>query len=303
MTIKNIALIGANGTLGPSVLSALLAANTFKITILTRQSSQSTYPSSITVLSIPDDLPASSLIQALTGQDALITTFAGTNADLQIRLADAAATAGVKRFIPADFGSCDSSSARALELIPMYAGKKRVREHLQGLAERGELSWTSVVCGHFFDYGLKGELLSVDLGRRKMKVFDGGDGRWSASTLSRVGEAVVRVLQREEETRNKMLYVQSFCVSQNEVLRSLERATGETWKVEQVDSKTFIAEMKGVLDGEPSEEEKSRASEALVSVAGIIDGDWEGKKGFANGLLGLEGENLDQVVKRVVAEL
>jgi putative NADH-flavin reductase len=303
MTIKNIALIGANGTLGPSVLSALLAANTFKITILTRQSSQSTYPSSITVLSIPDDLPASSLIQALTGQDALITTFAGTNADLQIRLADAAATAGVKRFIPADFGSCDSSSARALELIPMYAGKKRVREHLQGLAERGELSWTSVVCGHFFDYGLKGELLSVDLGRRKMKVFDGGDGRWSASTLSRVGEAVVRVLQREEETRNKMLYVQSFCVSQNEVLRSLERATGETWKVEQVDSKTFIAEMKGVLDGEPSEEEKSRASEALVSVAGIIDADWEGKQGFANRLLGLEEENLDQVVERVVAEL
>ena len=303
MTIKNIALIGANGTLGPSVLSALLASKDFKITILTRQSSQSTYPSSINVLRIPDDLPTDSLTQALTGQDALITTFAGTNADLQIRLADAAATAGVKRFIPADFGSCDSSSARALELIPMYAGKKRVREHLQGLAERGELSWTSVVCGHFFDYGLKGELLSVDLRKRKMKVFDGGEGRWSASTLSRVGEAVVRGLQREEETRNKMLYVQSFCVSQNEVLRSLERATGEKWEVEQVDSGKFIKEMKGVLDGDPSEEEKSKASEALVSVAGIIDADWEGKKGFANGLLGLEEEDLDQVVNRVVAEL
>jgi putative NADH-flavin reductase len=303
MPLKNIALIGANGTLGPSVLSVLLAANTFKITILTRQSSQSTYPSSINEIRIPDDLPTDSLIRALTGQDALITTFAGTNADLQIRLADAAATAGVQRFIPADFGSCDSSSAGALELIPMYKGKKRVREHLQGMAGEGKLTWTSIVCGHFFDYGLKGELLSVDLRRRKMKVFDGGDGRWSASTLGRVGEAVVRILQREEETRNRMLYVQSFCVSQNEVLRSLEGATGEKWEVEQVESGRFITEMKSVLDGDPSEEEKSKASEALVSVAGIIDANWEGKKGFANGLLGLEEENLDQVVERVLAEL
>ena len=186
----------------------------------------------------------------------------------------------------------------------MYLGKRRVREHLQELAERGKLSWTSIVCGHFFDYGLKGDLLSIDLRKGKAKVFDGGEKRWSASTLSRVGEAVVRVLQREEETRNRMLYVQSFCVNQNEVLRSLERATGgEKWEVEQVSSEKFIAETKGVLDGNPSEEEASRASEALVSVAGIIDGDWEGKQGFANGLLGLEEEDLDKVVKRVVAEL
>jgi putative NADH-flavin reductase len=297
MTIKNVALIGANGTLGPSILQALISAK-FHITVLSRKSSKSTYPSSIHEIRISDSLPIEELITALHCQDAIVATFAGTNDDLQIRLADAAATAGVKRFIPADFGSCDSSSPRALELMPLYVVKTKVREHLQKLASDGKLTWTSLVCGHFFDFGLETGLLSFDVKGRRAKIFDDGETRWSATTLATIGTAVVRVLQKEEETRNRMLYIQSFCVTQNEVLWSLMKVTGKDWQIEQVNSDDFIKEMKKETDRNPKNAE---ARTALVSVVGILESNWEREKDFANSSLGLEDEDLDQVVKEVVS--
>jgi hypothetical protein len=208
----------------------------------------------------------------------------------------------VRGFIPADFGSCDSSSPRALELVPLYRAKKAVRECLVELAGKGSsdgsgFSWTSLVCGHFFDFGLKSGLLQFDLAARPARIFDGGDVRWSATTLDTIGTAVVRVLQRGEATRNGMLSIQSFCVSQNQVLAVLERVVaGGTWEVEHVDSDEFIRSFKGKLDeGDPE------AQKELVSVLGMVDADWERKEGFANELLGLQDEDLERVVRKVVA--
>src|SRR2546423_3730857 len=172
MAIKKVTLVGANGKLGPAILHALLSAGTFTVTVLSRTSSKSTYPPSVHVARVSDDLPDDELVQVLRGQDAIVVVFAGSNSDLQIRLADAAARAGVQRFIPADFGSCDSSSARALELVPLYQAKQKVRQHLEQLASGGSqsssrLSWTSLVCSHFFDYGLKSGLLQFDIESRK----------------------------------------------------------------------------------------------------------------------------------------
>jgi nucleoside-diphosphate-sugar epimerase len=298
MTIRKVALIGANGKLGPAILRALLSTNTYAVTVLSRSSSSSTYPNSVHVTHVPDDPSVEELVHALQGQDAIVVTFAGSNIDLQIRLADAAAQANVKRFIPADFGSCDSTSPRALELIPLYRAKLEVQQHLRQLASSTSLSWTSLVCGHFFDYGLKSGLLQFDVNARKAQIFDGGDIKWSATTIDTIATAVVRVLQKEDETRNRMLYIQSFCITQNEVLRSLEQVTGQHWQVEHVDSEEYIKEIKTETDRNPGDAE---ATENLVSVVGIVDANWEDKDDFANSLLGLKDENLDQVVKKVMA--
>jgi len=296
--INKVALIGANGNLGPHILSALLAAK-FTVTVLSRKSSTSKYPDSVTVRHISDDATELELERVLAGQDALISSFMGSNSALQIKLANAAANAGVRRFMPADFGSCDSSSPRALELMPLYVHKQKVREHLQGLAKRiASFSWTSLVCGHFFDYGLKSGLLHFDLKARKARVFDGGDVRWSATVLPTIGTAVVKILQMEEQTRNRMLYMQSFCVTQNEVLKSLEQVTGKSWEVEHVNSDEYIKEVKAQLDADSSNHE---ASENMVGVVGIVDANWEGKDDFAIKLLGLENEDMHEAVKKAVS--
>jgi putative NADH-flavin reductase len=300
MAIKKVTLVGANGKLGPAILHALLCVGTFTVTVLSRTSSKSTYPPSVHIARVSDDLPDDELVQVLRGQDAVVVVFAGSNSDLQIRLADVAARAGVQRFIPADFGSCDSSSARALELVPLYRAKQKVRQHLEQLASgssqsSSRLSWTSLVCGHFFDYGLKSGLLLFDIEARKARILDGGEIKWSATTIETIATAVVRVLQKEDETKNRMLYIQSFCVTQNEVLRSLGRVMGQSWQVENVDSEEYIREARVRLD-----QRDPKAQENLVSALGIVDANWEGKDDFANSLLGLKTEDLDQVVRKVI---
>ena len=299
MTIKNVAIIGANGTLGPAVLAALNNVPHFTVTIISRKASKSKYAANQIVKYVSEDPAPNELVDVLQGQDALVATFMGTNDVYQIKLADACVTAGVERFIPADFGSCDSSSKLALDLMPLYQAKTRVREHLQTLAREGKLSWTAIVCGHFFDYGLKTGLLSVELKERKMTVFGDGEYRWSSSTLERVGVSVVRCLERGEETRDRMVYVQSFRLSQNELKKALEKATGGKFEEKKVDVEPFIEEMKGRTDKDSGDDV---ARESLVSVVGIIDGDWTKKDAFANKTLDLEDEDLDVVVKKVLGE-
>ncbi|KAF2759092.1 NmrA-like family protein [Pseudovirgaria hyperparasitica] len=295
MSRRNIAIIGANGHLGPSILNALLAEPNFKTTVISRKSSKSTYPNGANVLSVSDDLPMGELIDALHGHDALLCTFGGTLVEMQIKLADACIAAGVRTFIPADFGSCDSSSPRALELVPLYVGKTKVRDYLR--SQEDKLSWTSLVCGHFFDYGLKSGLLHVDLSKREAMIFDGGDIRGSASTLARVAEATVQVLHQEAATKNRMLYVQSFCVSQNEVLKATEKVVDAKFDVKNIDSDTYIKHLQHILEENPNDGE---AIENMVGVVGIIDANWEEKQDFAMDLLGLKDENLEDVVKRTL---
>lgn len=286
--LEKIILVGANGKLGPAIINALLSAKTFTVTILSRASSKSKYPADIKITRTSDDPDVEELVPLLQGQDAVIVIFGGTIGDLQIRLADAAVQAGVKRFIPADFGSCDSSSEKALSLMPLYRTKQKVRKHLQKLESK--LGWTSLVCGHFFDYGLRSGLLQIDLNSRRAIIFDGGDIKWSTTTIDTIATAVVRILQIEE-TKNRMLYVQSFCITQNE----LSQALGGEWQAKHIDSEEYIKEQKVEADKGNAE-----PIENLVSVVEIVDANWEGKNDFANTLLGLEEEHLDEVVGRVV---
>lgn len=301
MALTNIVLVGANGRLGPAVLDTLLAASTFRVTVLSRASSPSNlaYPSAVRVALVSDDPSIDELAIVLQAQDAhaVIVTVPSSMVELQLRLADAAVRAGVKRFIPADFGSCDSSSPRALSLMPLYKKKQQVRQYLQQLAAAGGITWTSLVCGHFFDFGLASGLLGFQIAEKSAKIFDGGDIRWSATTLATIGAAVVQVLRKDESTQNRMLYIQSFSLTQNELLRSLEKAAGTGWRVEHVNSAEYITKVKAEVDRHPHD---VQAAEDLVGVVGMLDADWEAKDDFANGLLEMRAEDLDQVVRRVV---
>lgn len=151
------------------------------------------------------------------------------------------------------------------------------------------------MCGHLFDYGLGCGLLQVDLSKRTVTVFDGGEVKFSATNLDTVGLAVVRVLQKEESTRDRQLYVQGLRVTQNEVLASLEAATGEKWRVTQAKSKEGIeGQKKKAYEGDKD------AIEEIVSIHGIVASDWVGRQGFANEMLGLGADDLDGTVERVL---
>lgn len=248
MAIKKVTLLGADGKLGPAILQALLS-NGFKMTVLKRSSSKSpdAYPPNVEVAKVSDDFPIDAVANTLKGQDALIATIKGKQVELQDNLAQACVKAGVQRFIPADFGSVDSSSQKAQELVPLFKRKTELRERLTTLSEKNNsFSWTALVCGHFFDWST--EFLHIWIKERRADILDDGEVRWSASTLSRIGEATARILLNPEATRNKMVYVQSFCVSQNQVIKAFENATGSSWQITRFNSDQYEAEEKKKAD-------------------------------------------------------
>ncbi|KAF3005219.1 hypothetical protein E8E14_000936 [Neopestalotiopsis sp. 37M] len=302
MAIKKVALVGANGNLGGPILKALVDSGLFEVTVLQRASSKSSPTSdpSVRIVTIDDGMTTGSLQAALEGQDACIASFPLRDTEQHLRLVDAAAAAGVKRFVPADYGSCDSSSKQAQELVPLFLNKVRVRERCQEYAgkEGSDFTWTSLVAGHFFDWGLRENFLHFNLQTKTADILDDGTYRSSTSTLARIAEAVVKVLKDEDVGRNKMLFMQSFCVSQLDVLASLEKATGEKWKVNWLKSDDFIKGNKAKADAGDKD-----AIEHLVFALGALDGDWEKKDGFAMDVLGLQNQDLDEIVKGVVDEV
>lgn len=299
-----IGLIGANSRIGPAILKALIDhPATTSIVVFVRPSSQPVplHPR-ILLVTIPSDPPTlTDLTDAFSQHDieALVCALNPSERELQMRLADACVAAGVSRFIPADYGSMRSDDPYVLRLLPNFRNKQLVREHCQSLADsHRSFSWTSLVSGHFFDYGLRTELLGIDAEKNTALLFDGGKDRWSTSTVAQIGRAVAAILlEKEEETTNKMLLIQSFCVTQLEVIHAVERAIGQTVHGQYVDSEPYIAEKaKGADKGD------AEAVEELVAVLGIKRSNWTGNALFANRMLGLKEESLEDVVRRVVRE-
>jgi saccharopine dehydrogenase-like NADP-dependent oxidoreductase len=155
--IKNVIIIGAGGRLGPSILSAFDADAHFTVSILARHSSKSTFPSHLKVHRIGDDYPEVELLEAFQGQDAVISTIATSGAVQQKAIIDAAIKAGVKRFVPSEFGS-DTRNEKAMAILPQYfKGKLETVKYLKGKEKEG-LTWTAFVTGPFFELSV--ELIS-----------------------------------------------------------------------------------------------------------------------------------------------
>ena len=89
-------------------------------------------------------------MSAFKGQDAVVSTIAGPGIQTQTSIIDAAIKAGVKRFIPAEFGS-NTANQKAVELVPVFKGKEKITNYLKSKESEG-ISWTSLANGPFFDW-------------------------------------------------------------------------------------------------------------------------------------------------------
>jgi uncharacterized protein YbjT (DUF2867 family) len=148
--IKKVIIIGAGGRLGPSIVSAFDVDPYFTVSILARHSSTSTFPAHLKVQRIGDDYPEAELLEAFKGQDAVISTMAAVGVVQQKVIIDAAIKAGVKRFVPSEFG-IDTRNEKAMAILPQYFKPKLdTVEYLKGREKEG-LTWTAFMTGPFFE--------------------------------------------------------------------------------------------------------------------------------------------------------
>lgn len=196
------------------MLKELLAAG-FDVTVLTRQGSDKPIDTRARVVQV-DYESLDSLKAALSGQDAVVSTLnvGAVPKSTHLRLIDAAVATGVKRFIPSEYG-CDTTNPLVAKL-PVFGDKISVQEHLKNVAQKSDLSYSLLVTGPFLDWGLQtGFVLNL---AGPATLFDGGDRRFSSTTLSGIGKGVVGIINNLDTTKNSTVYIEEARVTQNELL-------------------------------------------------------------------------------------
>ncbi|KAL4732169.1 hypothetical protein ACLX1H_001177 [Fusarium chlamydosporum] len=226
---KNIAIIGASGSTGKIILNGFTSSPKYNVTVVSRKESKATYPKDVTIRTT--DFSEDDLTNALTGQDVVISTLGVEGFDQQQKIVDAAVRARVKRFLPSEFSSSIEDPA-VLELMPLFQVKKNLIEYLKS-KEKDGLTWTGLATGLLFDWGLSNGFLGYDIQSRKAKIWDDGNKKFTLTNEDQLARAVVSVMEHPEETRNRYLHVYSVVTTQNEILHSLEEATGEDWAVDK----------------------------------------------------------------------
>ncbi|OCK82932.1 isoflavone reductase [Lepidopterella palustris CBS 459.81] len=292
--IKNVLLIGASGNLGPSILSEFLSSP-FTITVLSRQESKSTFPPGVKVIKA-DYSSASTLTPAFKGQDAVISIVGGTALGDQEKFIDAAIAAGVKRFLPSEFGS-NTPDDRVRSIVPVFAAKKSAVDYLKG--KEKEISWTSLITGPFFDWGIKVGFLGFNLSSKTSTLIDNGNAPFSGTNLSQIGRALIAILSPAHfsSTSNQYVYVSSFTVTQRDILSVIEKVDGEKWTVKNVESKQLIEDGNRRL----KEGDFTAITDLIRAAAFGEQGLGDNRpSGLWNEKLGLEREELEETVRSVL---
>ena len=289
----------------------LLRTGKHTLTAITRSDSTSRPPQGVHVARVNYDDP-STLVTALEGQDALIITM-GTMAppDTQSKLIRAAAEAGVTWVLPNEWGP-DTAHPGLQKDVPHFGKLVAVQEELQKLD--GKVSALYVNCGFWYEWSLAiSASFGIDLINREATLFDDGEVKMSVSTWSQVGRAVAALLSLPvhaeggdkeaclDHYRNKNVYINSFTVSQKDMLKSVYRVTkskDSDWKFSKEPSKErydgAIAKMKSG--------DRNGFVVAMYTRVFFPDdsGDFEKTKGTANKLLGLPKEDIDEATKVAV---
>ncbi|KAK7915161.1 hypothetical protein PG985_012864 [Apiospora marii] len=245
-TIQNVAIAGAGGNLGKIVTPTFVSSGKFNVRVLTRQgSSTAGLPEGVEIVEVDYSSPES-LQAALAGQDAVISLITTPAAMTQLALIDAAIAAGVRRFVPSEFGSnLANPKTRA---NPVFKHKVVTEDYLIEKAQSTGLTYTFFYNNAFLDWALRANFI-VDFTKPNPQVLDGGDTPFSATTMQSVADGLVG-------TKNRAVYVHDLVTSQSRLLELARQARPDrTWEPESVvlDDLVAVAEQrmaKGIFDFE-----------------------------------------------------
>ncbi|KAF4770194.1 hypothetical protein HAV15_011798 [Penicillium sp. str.  len=236
--ITRVAIVGATGRIGGAFAQSLLQTGQHTVTALTREGSDGQVPEGVQVVRVNYD-DEDSLVKALTGQQFLVITL-GVRApeDLHARITAAAAKAGIAYIMPNAYGFPISPEV-------------------------------TLPCGFWYEWSLAcGEQwFGFTIKDRKVTFFDDGTRTISVSTWDQCGRALAALLSLPgsgstpalADFKNKDVLINSFRVSQRDMLDSLHRVLGTTdsdWEISHESVAKRLADgaeelAKGVFTGFP----------------------------------------------------
>ena len=248
-----------------------------------------------------------SLISALQGQHFLVITLsAQAPPDIHSQIVQAAVKAGVPYIMPNGYGSDILDKSLSEENLVSVHVIERCKE-IESLGA----SYITMVCGFWYEWSLAlGELaFGFDIKKRKVTFFDDGKTLTNISTWKQCGRALAALLSLPisgaspavSQWKNKPLYIDSFRISQQDMLNSLHRVIGTTDKDWDI---TYESSAQRYKDGlaEMQKGDRMGFAKALYSRTMYPNGggDYQSSRGLANELLGLPKDDLDEATKRAV---
>jgi len=229
----------ATGNVGRLILQALQNAQpSFEsITVLTRSAnaSSSTIPTPAPniLTRVVDYSSQGSLLDAFQGVDAVVSAIATQSVGLQIGIIDAAVEAGVKFFIPSEFGLANTHLKLRRD-FPIFEDKIAIQDHLERLSQSHGISYALVFVGLFLDWGMDGFV--IDVRNKKVGFWDDGERPVSMTTMASIGKAVMGVLEGKVKGK-KEVRVKDINISQKRLYELAAEVVGrDGWEVKTIDT-------------------------------------------------------------------
>ncbi|KAF9871855.1 oxidoreductase [Colletotrichum karsti] len=242
--LTKVAVIGGTGDLGHIIVERLIAAGIFDISVVTRASRDTRAKAlPLGAKAVEAEYESlDSLTEAFRGFDAVVCTLPGHLEALLLRVLDAVIAAGVKRFIPSEFGS--DHRQPAAHSSPLSASKIKVDEALQAAAAAGQIEYTSILGGPWIEWIMTFEE-GMSIPKRKFYRHDGGTIPFGLTTRSAFGDAVAGVLRHPEETKNQTFTIEVISLTQNRILELVKEALPEV-ELEIIEVNTMERYERGV---------------------------------------------------------
>ncbi|CAE6366785.1 unnamed protein product [Rhizoctonia solani] len=231
MSTKTVALAGANGYVGKAFAKEFLVQG-LDLRILTRGESINSAPlqefkskgASLHAISYDDE---ASILKALQGVDVVVSTVAGSAiVSAQVPLIKAAKAAGVKLFLPSEYGSTFEGPANP---SPVIQSKKKVIK----AAQDAGLPYAALHTGAFPEYCLIPPF-GYNFAEKKVTVWGDGNAKSSWTTVHSAADWLANVLKSVpiSQLENKRLLIQGNVATTNEVIKLWEQKHGAKLEVD-----------------------------------------------------------------------
>ncbi|KAK1699960.1 hypothetical protein BDP55DRAFT_541561 [Colletotrichum godetiae] len=252
-SFKNVALLG-KGLLGTAVTTELANAG-FNVTVFGRaESASEDLPAGVHYKAI-DYSSIDTIATAIKGQDVIVSTLSKGGLLIQKTIIDAAIKAGVKRYIPSDWGSFTTDPKAAAELAVMMKPMTDTQNYLKEKAS--EIEYTIFSVGGFTDLVVKFPI-AFDYANKTAVVTNGGHARFASTSLAGIGQAVAGALKNPEATKNRNLKLQELEVSQSQLLTLAKKYSppGTEWKETELDGEAELEKNLKAAQEDPTNEFK-----------------------------------------------
>jgi len=250
MSFKVVFIAGATGFVGSQITQAFLDKKSFDVRILTRAGGVEDEKKKVLLQEfvsqgaklVESNLEdVESLKKSLHGVDLVVSVLSVHSLEHQINLIKASKEAGVKRFVPSEFGFDVEAPIQNGIQVDFFYPKIKAREELR----RVGLDHVIIITGAFTSY-LLSPFFGVDLEHGKIRSGGTGKEKFVASHVPDFSRAIPDIATHPDTT-NKIVYIEGDYVSMDEIADTLEEVTGKKITREHVsvdDLKKSITESK-----------------------------------------------------------